>query len=182
MKLLEIELPGPKLIDSEVFSDHRGSFCTLYSENNFLDLGIDTKFCQDSYSISCRGTLRGLHYQNPLAQGKIVAVLRGKIWDVVLDIRTDSINFARWTGIFLSANSGQHLWIPPGFAHGFQVVSDEDAIVAYKLTEHRHAPSEGIISWDDSVLGIDWPIKNPILSDRDSTAQDLANAINLPKK
>ena len=181
MKLLAIDLPGPKLIHSGVYDDHRGSFCTVYSEDDFLNLGIDTKFRQDSYSISCRGTIRGLHYQNPLAQGKIVTVLRGEIWDVVLDIRTDSINFARWTGLFLSANSGHHLWIPPGFAHGFQVVSNEDAIVAYKLTEHRHAPSEGIISWNDAALGINWPIKHPILSDRDSTALDLANAKNLPR-
>ena len=181
MKLLAIELPGPKLIDSGVYDDRRGSFCTVYSEDDYFELGIETKFCQDSYSISCRSTIRGLHYQNPFAQGKIVTVLRGKIWDVILDIRTDSINFARWTGIFLSANSGQHLWIPPGFAHGFQVVSNEDAIVAYKLTEHRHAPSEGIISWNDAALGIDWPIKNPILSERDSAAHDLENALSLPR-
>ncbi len=177
----QLDLPDVKLIESEVYRDQRGLFSTNYLEEEFTAMGIPAKFRQESYSTSCRGVIRGLHFQNPHAQGKLLTVLTGRIWDVVLDIRKTSATFGQWASVDLAANAGQTLWIPPGFAHGFQVVSEEDAIVYYKLTESWSPSSEGIVNWNDPELDISWPIDNPIMSDRDAKAPCLNHVTNLPE-
>jgi dTDP-4-dehydrorhamnose 3,5-epimerase len=176
-----LDPPDVKLIKGEVYRDQRGLFSTTYLEEEFTAMGIPAKFRQESYSTSCRGTIRGLHFQNPHAQGKLLTVLTGRIWDVVLDIRKTSATFGQWASVDLAANAGQTLWIPPGFAHGFQAVSEEDAIVYYKLTDARHQASEGIVRWDDVDLAIGWPIDSPILSERDAEAPCLKDISNLPE-
>jgi len=171
-----LEIPDLILIVPRLFPDTRGFFMELYKQSDFAAQGLPDRFVQDCYSHSVRGVLRGLHYQKPpRAQGKLVTVLRGEVFDVAVDLRRTSPTYGRWLGVTLSDQNRWVLWVPPGFAHGFCVLSDE-ADVLYKVTEEYAPDLEGGIRWDDPDLGIDWPIRNPILSPRDATLPFLRDA------
>ncbi len=162
-----LDIPGPLLIEPRRFPDERGWFMEFYKQSDFRAAGIAEQLVQDNVSFSSRGVLRGLHYQvAPAAQAKLVSVLHGEIFDVAVDIRPQSETYGRWIGHPLSAHSGAALYIPAGFAHGF-VVTSADALVCYKCSaEYNHACERGII-WNDPSLGIEWPISDPIVSDKD---------------
>jgi dTDP-4-dehydrorhamnose 3,5-epimerase len=171
-----LQIPDLVLIVPRVFPDGRGFFMELYKRSDFAAYGVPDHFVQDCYSHSVRGVLRGLHYQKPpRAQGKLVTVLRGEVFDVAVDLRRSAPTYGRWLGVTLSDRNRWTLWVPPGFAHGFCVLSDE-ADVLYKVTEEYAPDLEGGIRWDDPDLGIDWPIRNPILSPRDATLPFLRDA------
>jgi len=153
--------PGPIegliIIEPRIFHDERGFFMETYKESDFTAAGIPGPFVQDNHSRSSRGTLRGLHFQKaPYAQGKLVRVTRGAVWDVAVDLRPGSVTFGKWFGIELSETNKILLWIPPGFAHGFVALEDNTEL-QYKCTAEYHAPSDGGIRWDDPDIGIPWP-------------------------
>lgn len=174
MKFIETSLPGCIVIEPQVFGDSRGFFYESYNEAKYREAGIDRKFVQSNVSRSARGVLRGLHYQWPHPQGKLVSVLDGEVFDVAVDIRRGSPTFGQWTGVMLTAENHRHFWIPEGFAHGFCVVS-EFATFSYQCTDLYNAQADGGVRWDDPAIGIDWPISNPLLSDKDSKAPLLAD-------
>jgi dTDP-4-dehydrorhamnose 3,5-epimerase len=162
-----LDLPGLVLIEPDVAPDRRGVFLELYRSSTFADAGLPN-FVQDNLSRSVRGTLRGLHYQRPpSAQGKLIAVLMGEVFDVAVDLRGRSRSFGQWTGLTLSEGDARMLFIPAGFAHGFCVLS-ERAAVLYKVTAEYAPEREAGIVWDDPHLGVRWPVADPILSDRDA--------------
>ena len=173
MRIETTELPGVLILEPKVFGDARGFFLETWSERRYAEAGLPQTFVQDNLSFSARGVLRGLHYQHPHAQGKLVYVLQGEVFDVAVDIRAGSPTFGRWVGATLSAENRRQLWIPPGFAHGFCVVS-ETALFAYKCTDYYAAEHEGSILWNDAELGIPWPIPEPTLSAKDAAAPRLA--------
>ncbi|TCN24169.1 dTDP-4-dehydrorhamnose 3,5-epimerase [Mesobacillus foraminis] len=180
MNVIETSLPGVKVIEPTVFGDHRGWFMETFSDAKFEEAGINIKFVQDNQSFSAaKGTLRGLHYQlNPKAQTKLVRCTKGSIFDVAVDIRKDSTTFGKWFGIELSAENKKQLLVPKGFAHGFMTLTD-DVEVQYKVDE-LYAPEcdRGII-WNDSAIGIEWPMDiTPILSAKDENAPLLNQAEN----
>ncbi len=158
MKLTSLSIPDLKVIEPQIFNDDRGYFFESFNQEKFNKLlDLDYKFVQDNQSRSTRGVIRGLHYQRePFSQGKLVRVLSGEIYDVALDIRKNSQNFGQWQGIYLSEKNKKQLWIPPGFAHGFVVTSDE-AVLAYKVTKYFSKKHEGVIKYDDDFLSITWP-------------------------
>ena len=166
MKVIETCLPGVLIIEPKFFSDARGFFVEMYNKERYVDNGIFPEFVQDNMSFSTRGVLRGLHYQNPCAQGKLVQVLQGEVWDVAVDIRRDSAQFGKWTAVTLSSVNKRQIYIPPGFAHGFCVMSDA-ALLTYKCTNLYHPEYDCGIRWDDPAIGIHWPISDPVLSDKD---------------
>lgn len=173
MKLIETSLPGVMLIELATFGDHRGRFMETYRRERYVQAGIDHEFVQDNFSSSVRGTLRGLHHQLSSPQGKLVHVTRGEVFDVAVDIRRGSPTFRRWFGTRLSADNHLQMWIPPGFAHGFLVLS-ESADFTYKVTTSYSATDERSIRWNDPELAIDWPIDGPpTLSARDRDARFL---------
>lgn len=173
MKIHPTELKGVVLIEPEIFSDARGYFLETYNARVFADAGISEKFVQDNQSRSNRGVLRGLHYQKEKAQGKLVRVLAGEIFDVVVDIRPDSSTFGKWSGFNLSAEEQKMIWIPTGFAHGFYTLS-ETAEVAYKVTEYYAPQDDRVILWSDPDLAIRWPlVGEPILSEKDKAGHSL---------
>lgn len=179
MKVTATELPGVLLVEPKVRGDSRGFFLETFQAERYQAAGIRGLFVQDNLSRSARGTLRGLHFQEPRAQGKLVQVLRGAVWDVALDVRRGSPHFGAWVGVELSEENRRQLWIPPGFAHGFCVISDA-ADFFYKCTEVYAPEYERTVRWDDPALGIDWPIQSPILSAKDRSAPTLAEATELP--
>ncbi len=160
MKVTALKIPDLKLIEPEVFEDERGYFFESFNQKKFNELtGLDITFVQDNHSKSERGTLRGLHYQSPpKAQGKLVRVIQGEVFDVVVDIRKSSPTFGKWMGEILSADNKKQLWIPEGFAHGFMTLSDT-AEFAYKTTNYYAPELEQCIAWDDPTLGIHWPLE-----------------------
>ena len=166
MKVTATDLDGVLLVEPDVFGDHRGFFMEVYQTGRYREAGIPVAFVQDNISFSVRRTLRGLHYQHPHDQAKLVYVLYGEIFDVVVDIRSGSPSFGKWTGIRLSADNHRQLFIPAGFAHGFCVLS-ENALFAYKCSDVYYPQAENGIYWDDPDLGIEWPVDDPILSDKD---------------
>jgi dTDP-4-dehydrorhamnose 3,5-epimerase len=167
-KFTPTALPGVVLIEPTVFADSRGFFMETYKKSEFVAAGLDVVFVQENHSRSLRGTLRGLHLQRPpRAQGKLVRVLQGEILDVTADIRSESATFGQWESVTLSAQNRRSLYIPPGYAHGFCVLSAE-AEVVYSTTDEYAPEFEWGVRWDDPVLGIPWPISSPILSARDS--------------
>lgn len=171
-----LDIPGLMLIDSGVARDRRGAFHETYKRSVFAAQGIAVPFVQDNLSHSVKGVLRGLHYQTGRsAQGKLVMAVRGEIFDVAVDLRRDTPTFGRWAGVSLSEENRQMLYIPPGFAHGFGVVSDE-AVVVYKITAEYDAAAERGIIWNDPKIAIAWPITHPILSDRDAALPTLEAA------
>ncbi|MGH9456144.1 MAG: dTDP-4-dehydrorhamnose 3,5-epimerase [Thermoanaerobaculia bacterium] len=180
MKFLETTLPGVLLVQPDVFGDDRGFFMETYREEAFRAAGIDARFVQDNHSASLRGVLRGLHYQEPFPQGKLIRCVAGSIFDVAVDIRTGSPHFGKWFGAELSATNRLQMWVPPGFAHGFCVTSDR-AEVVYKCTEIWRKEVDRSILWNDPAIGIEWPVSEPVLSEKDAKAPRLSHAGVLPQ-
>lgn len=179
MKVTATELPEVLLIEPRLFSDKRGHFFETWVDPRYREAGIPKPFVQDNFSRSAFGTLRGLHFQKPNAQGKLVTVLAGRIFDVAVDLRTDSPRFAQWVGFELDGDAPRQLWIPPGFGHGFCVIS-EYADFFYKCTSFYSPDTERSVRWDDPDLAIDWPIDEPLISNKDAQAPLLAEAPVLP--
>jgi dTDP-4-dehydrorhamnose 3,5-epimerase len=179
MKITPTALEGVLVLEPARFSDARGFFSELFHAARYAQAGIRQQFVQDNFSRSVAGTLRGLHFQQPNAQGKLVCALRGTIWDVAVDIRRGSPTFGRSVAAELDGQSGRQMWIPPGYAHGFCVLSDE-ADVLYKVTDFWTPAHECAIAWNDRDLGIRWPIENPRLSPKDAAAPRLKDAPVLP--
>jgi dTDP-4-dehydrorhamnose 3,5-epimerase len=178
MKFIDTALPGVIVIEPDVFGDHRGFFMETWHRSRFSDGGIDVDFVQDNHSRSLKHTLRGLHYQINRPQGKLVRVIAGEVFDVVVDIRRSSPCFGRWAGELLSADNRRMLWVPPGFAHGFLVTSDS-AEVCYKCTDYYAPQFERSVLWNDADIDISWPLQNgipPLLSDKDRNGQRLSEA------
>ncbi len=174
MKVLETELPGVLIIEPMVFGDARGFFLETYRQDSYREAGIPEHFVQDNHSRSRRGVLRGLHYQLSQPQGKLVSVTRGRVFDVVVDIRRGSAAFGRWAAAILDDDNHRQLYVPPGFAHGFCVLSDEADFV-YKCTDYYHPESERGIAWNDPDIGIPWPITDVSLSRKDTGNPRLAS-------
>ncbi len=172
MNVLETRLPGVLVIEPKVFGDARGFFMESWNGKRYEKAGIPNHFVQDNLSFSAHGVLRGLHFQSPQAQGKLVSVLRGEVFDVAVDIRVGSPTFGEWTGVTLSAENKRQFWVPPGFAHGF-VVTGEDALFVYKCTEYYAPEYDGSVLWNDPEIRIEWPIENPTLSEKDRAAPPL---------
>jgi len=166
VKVIETGLPGVLLLEPKAFGDARGFFMETWQAARYREAGMPERFVQDNHSRSRRGVLRGLHYQLVQPQGKLVWVTRGAVFDVAVDIRRDSPSFGRWYGCMLDDIDHRQLYIPPGFAHGFCVVSDE-ADFFYKCTDYYHPQSERGIAWDDPEIGIDWPLREVSLSAKD---------------
>jgi dTDP-4-dehydrorhamnose 3,5-epimerase len=174
MKVIQTSLPGAVVIEPQVFGDARGFFYESYNQAKYHAAGITAAFVQSNVSRSSKGVLRGLHYQWPNPQGKLVSVLEGEVYDVAVDIRRGSPTFGQWAGVMLSADNHRHFWIPEGFAHGFCVVS-EYATFSYQCTALYDAKADAGVRWNDGALGIDWPISAPQLSDKDIKAPLLAD-------
>jgi dTDP-4-dehydrorhamnose 3,5-epimerase len=175
------ELPDVVLVVPDVHRDARGFFLETYHARKYEAGGIRARFVQDNQSRSRRGTLRGLHAQVRSPQGKLVRVVRGEIWDVAVDIRPSSPSFGRWAGAPLSEDNAHQLWIPPGFGHGFCVLSEE-ADVEYKCTTLYDPTDEISIRWDDPAIGIRWPIRDPVISARDRAAPPLHECLERLKE
>ncbi|WP_164156863.1 dTDP-4-dehydrorhamnose 3,5-epimerase [Sandarakinorhabdus rubra] len=177
MTITATALPGVLLIEPRVFGDARGFFLESWNRRSFAEAGLDLDFVQDNHSRSARGVLRGLHYQLRQPQGKLVRVTQGAVFDVAVDIRRSSPHFGRWVGVELSGDNHRMLYIPPGFAHGFLVLSDS-ADFLYKCTSLYDPPSDRSICWNDPDIGIDWPDAGvaPILSAKDAAAPRLHDA------
>ncbi len=170
---LETEIPGLVLIEAEAHGDERGFLLESFREAEWRELGVDVGFVQENHSRSRKGILRGIHFQLRPGQAKLVRCVRGRIWDVAVDLRRGSPTYRRWQGFELSDTNHRQLFVPVGFGHGFCVLSDE-ADVAYKLSSYYDPEQEAGIRWDDPDVGIDWPISDPVLSERDRTAPTLA--------
>ena len=179
MKVTELSLPGVLLIEPKVFGDARGFFYETFNAARYAEAGIHLPFVQDNLSRSKKGTLRGLHFQEPHAQGKLVQVLAGAVWDVAVDVRRGSPSFGRWVGVELSAENRRQLWVPPGFAHGFCVLSDT-ADFLYKCTALYAPHTDRGVLWNDPDLGISWPVQEPLLSPKDAVLPRLKDASVLP--
>jgi dTDP-4-dehydrorhamnose 3,5-epimerase len=178
----ETELPGVLLLRPRVFADDRGHFLETWRRERYARAGVAADFVQDNASYSRHGVLRGLHFQQPHGQGKLVSVLLGEVWDVAVDVRAGSPTFGRWTGYTLSADNGHQLWIPPGFAHGF-VVTSAEAVFSYKCTDVYHPEAELTIRWDDPDLAVTWPVRPTLVAEKDAAAPTLAQipAERLPR-
>lgn len=174
MQIHDTSLTGLKVIELKIHADARGFFVERFQEARFRDAGLPHEFVQDNHSFSAAHVLRGLHYQTGPAQGKLVGVTRGRVWDVAVDIRADSPTFGQHFGVELSGENGKLLWIPPGFAHGFCVLGDEPADMLYKVTAPYSAVGDGGIRFDDAELNIPWPLSNPLVSARDAALQSFA--------
>ena len=177
MKVEATKLDGVLLITPDVFGDERGFFMETYNEAKAMEAGLSEKFVQDNHSRSAKGVLRGLHFQYPQWQGKLVRTIAGEIYDVAVDIREGSETFGQWFGCYLSSENKQQLYVPAGFAHGFCVTSDF-ADVAYKCTSLYEPAQDAGVLWNDPDIGIDWPVESPILSEKDVNAPRLSE---LPK-
>jgi len=174
----KLSIPDVILVEARTFPDDRGFFMESFKESEFIKNGIATKFVQDNYSQSSKGTLRGLHYQkDPKAQAKLVTVLKGEIFDVGVDIRQNSPTFGKWVGEILSENNHRLLYVPEGFAHGFCVLSDK-ADVIYKVNNEYSPENDRGILWNDPDVNVDWPMENPTLSEKDQKQPLLKDADN----
>ncbi|HEY8209867.1 MAG TPA: dTDP-4-dehydrorhamnose 3,5-epimerase [Myxococcaceae bacterium] len=177
MNVLPTGLPGVLIVEPRVFGDGRGFFFESYQQRRYAEAGIPGPFVQDNVSRSVRGTVRGLHYQHPRGQGKLMSVLAGRIFDVAVDIRRGSSTFGKWVGVELTEENRRQLWVPAGFAHGFCVTS-ESADVSYKCTEYYAPEHEHTILWNDPQLGITWPVEGtPLLSPKDAAGKPLAESV-----
>ena len=165
MKVIETDLPGCIVFEPRVFGDDRGFFYESFNADKLAEHGLHMQWKQGNVSSSVKGVLRGLHYQWPNPQGKLVTVLQGEVWDVAVDIRRGSPTFGKWTAVVLSAANRRHMWIPEGFAHGFVVLS-ESAVFTYLCTETYDAQADANIAWNDPQLAIDWPIASPSCASR----------------
>jgi dTDP-4-dehydrorhamnose 3,5-epimerase len=175
MKFIETAIPGPVIVEPAVFGDDRGFFLESWNAAKFRDGGLDVAFVQDNHSRSAKGVLRGLHFQNPNPQGKLVRVTAGAVWDVAVDVRRSSPHFGKWVGVELSAANKRMFWVPPGFAHGFLTLEDGTDFL-YKCTELYDPTSEHSLLWNDPALGIAWPLDGiePKLSGKDVVGKPLA--------
>ena len=176
MKVTETELPGVMIVEPRVFGDQRGFFVETYHEQRYLEAGIPSRFVQDNHSRSGEGVLRGLHYQLLQPQGKLVRVVRGCVFDVAVDVRRGSPSYGRWVAAVLDDDNQRQMYVPPGFAHGFCVLSEEADLV-YKCTDYYHPESEQGIAWDDPDLAIAWPRGDVVLSAKDEAFPTLANQL-----
>ena len=175
MKISHSKLKGCVIIEPRVFGDERGFFLETFQTVRYQqEAGIDLAFVQDNHSRSARGVLRGLHFQKTKPQGKLVRVVRGEVYDVAVDIRNGSPTFGECEGVILSEDNKKQFWVPPGFAHGFVVLSDT-ADFEYKCTDYYDPSDEGSILWNDPDLDIPWPIANPVLSTKDQSAKRLVD-------
>ena len=175
MKATPTTLPGLLILEPKVFGDSRGFFMESFNARTFRELtGLDVDFVQDNHSRSAKGVLRGLHYQIQQAQGKLVRVVRGSVFDVAVDLRKSSPTFGKWEGVELSEENQRQLWIPPGFAHGFLVTS-ESADFLYKTTDYYAPEHERSLLWNDPAVGVEWPLAGePLLSAKDVAGKRLA--------
>lgn len=169
MNIIPTELPGVTIVEPKVFGDARGYFMETFNRDRYLAAGLPPLFAQDNISYSRHGVLRGLHFQNPYQQGKLVYVLEGEVFDVAVDVRRGSPTFGRWVGVTLSAENKRQFYVPAGYAHGF-CVTGESAVFAYKCTEVYHPETERTIRYNDPRIAVEWPLKNPTVSERDSRA------------
>ena len=176
MKIIETAIPGPLIIEPRVFGDARGFFMETWNDAAFREAGLDLAFVQDNHSRSQKGVLRGLHFQNPGPQGKLVRVTKGAVFDVAVDLRKDSRHFGKWIGVELTAENKRMFWVPEGFAHGFLTLED-DTDFLYKCTAPYAPQSEHTLAWDDPSVGIEWPVANlqPIISEKDEKGLALAD-------
>jgi|TARA_B110000902_G_C14247725_1_gene564928 dTDP-4-dehydrorhamnose 3,5-epimerase len=175
VNVIETKLPGCLIIEPKVFGDERGFFLETFNTDRYAEMaGLSLPFVQDNHSRSSKGVLRGLHFQLTKPQGKLVRVVSGKVYDVAVDLRKDSATFGQWDAVVLSAENKRQFWVPPGFAHGFVVLS-EIADFEYKCTDFYDPEDEGIVLWRDPNLGIDWPVSDPLVSQKDASAQLLAD-------
>jgi len=176
MKFTHLELPGVVLVEPTLFPDERGFFLETFHERKYREGGIPASFVQDNQSRSVEGTLRGLHSQRQHPQGKLVRAIEGEIFDVAVDVRRGSPTFARWVGVRLSAENFHQLYVPPGFVHGFCVLS-EFAQVEYKCTDFYAPNDEQSVIWNDPDIGIEWPVADPVISPKDRVAPRLAEIL-----
>lgn len=182
MKVTKTKLDGALVFEPKVFGDSRGFFMETWNYQRYKEAGLDVKFIQSNLSKSAKGVLRGLHFQNPNSQGKLVQILTGEVFDVAVDIRQGSPTFGQWHGEILSGDNNKQFYIPEGFAHGFCVLSDT-AIFSYMCTNVYDAAADNSLLWNDPQIDINWPIDNPLLSDKDKNALTLkaTNKDRLPK-
>ena len=175
MNIVETRVPEVLIFEPTVFGDDRGYFLETFRASHFADLGMKADFVQDNQSRSAQGTLRGLHFQRQFPQGKLVRVIAGEVFDVAVDLRESSATFGQWVGEVLSAENHRQLWVPPGFAHGFYVLSDS-ADLCYKCTDYYHPEDDHSLLWNDPDIGIEWPLlsSEPLLSAKDAQAKPLA--------
>ncbi|MCL4109911.1 UNVERIFIED_CONTAM: hypothetical protein GTU68_003279 [Idotea baltica] len=175
MKIIDTELPEVKIVEPKRYGDERGFFAETFQAERYRSAGVGSNFVQDNHSRSSYGVLRGLHYQIRRPQGKLVSVPRGSVFDVAVDMRSDSPRFGEWTGVVLSEENGRQLYIPPGFAHGFCVIS-EIADFVYKCTDYYCPEHERSLLWNDPDVGIDWPVESPLVSEKDQAGACLNDA------
>lgn len=174
MQIIKTPIKGLLEIQPKVFGDNRGFFLETWQKERYQAAGVDYEFVQDNRSFSTKGTLRGLHFQKHFQQGKLVSVILGEVFDVAVDLRKDSETFGKWHGVTLTGEKCNQLWIPPGFAHGFYVIS-EKAFFEYKCTDYYHPEDEAGLLWNDEELAIEWPVPNVsklLLSDKDKKAMN----------
>ncbi len=176
MEVEKTPLEGVLLIRPKVWGDGRGYFVETWQQERYSAAGIDMPFVQDNHSMSRRGILRGLHFQRTRPQGKLVSVSLGRVFDVAVDIRPGSPTFGQWYGVELTRNNQWQLWVPPGLAHGFAVLS-ERAHFHYKCTEYYHPEDEGAIRWNDPAIGVEWPVREPTLSAKDREAPSFSDYV-----
>lgn len=174
MNIIECNIPGPLIIEPKVFGDERGFFLETWNNAAFAQAGLNLQFVQDNHSRSKRGVLRGMHFQNPEPQGKLVRVVRGAVYDVAVDLRRSSPTFGKWTGVTLSAENKRLFWVPEGFAHGFLTLED-DTDFLYKCTAPYAPQNEASLAWDDPAVGIEWPLGDiqPQISAKDAAGLSL---------
>ncbi|MDR3412280.1 MAG: dTDP-4-dehydrorhamnose 3,5-epimerase [Formivibrio sp.] len=175
MKVIETGIAGLLIVEPRVFGDDRGFFLESWKRRAFAEIGIDIDFVQDNHSRSARGVLRGLHYQQPNPQGKLVRVTAGRVWDVAVDLRAGSPTYGKWAGVELSAANKRLFWVPPGFAHGFVSLEDNTDFM-YKCTAYYEPATEHALAWNDPALGVEWPLEGiePALSAKDQVGIPLS--------
>jgi len=179
LKIVETDIRGPLIIEPRVFGDERGFFMETWNEGAFAEAGLDLTFVQDNHSRSQKGVLRGLHFQNPGSQGKLVRVTSGAVFDVAVDLRRSSDQFGKWVGVELSAENKRMFWVPEGFAHGFLTLEDNTDFL-YKCTAPYAPQSEHTLAWDDPMVGIEWPVDDldPIISEKDADGLALVDVLS----
>jgi dTDP-4-dehydrorhamnose 3,5-epimerase len=174
MEVHNTELPEVLVVEPKVFPDQRGFFLETFNEPRYRDAGIAGPFVQDNMTWTRKGVLRGMHYQLKYPQGKLVAAIHGEIFDVAVDIRRGSPTFGKWVGVTLNDENRRQIWVPPGFAHGYCVLSDY-AYVTYKCSDVYHPEDDYHLSWNDPAIAIDWPVAEPVLSEKDRVNRTLAD-------
>lgn len=178
MNVITCEIDGPLILEPKVFGDERGFFLESWNATSFAEIGLDATFVQDNHSRSQKGVLRGMHFQNPAPQGKLVRVVRGAVFDAIVDLRRSSPTFGQWTGVTLSAENKRMFWVPEGFAHGFLTLED-DTDFLYKCTSAYLPQNEHSLAWDDPEVGIEWPLQGiePKLSNKDAAGAPLSRVM-----